>query len=178
MSDRNSQYDVIIVGAGLAGGIVAGRLAEAGRQVLLLERGTALRDDQIPGDHLRNHRLSLYGDNTSDRPEDEPRVWVDGRGNPHIVQPHESAYQHNAFTVGGGARVWGMQAWRFHPDDFPMASRYGVPAGSSLSAWPTKRRCVNFIGAAWISGARFRRSPPLTPGSRWTLTFAIASDCR
>ena len=29
-----------------------------------------------------------------------------------------------------------MQAWRFHPDDFRMATRYGVPAGSSLADWP------------------------------------------
>jgi choline dehydrogenase-like flavoprotein len=39
-------------------------------------------------------------------------------------------------AVGGGSLVWGMQAWRFHPYDFRMASRYGVPRGSSLADWP------------------------------------------
>ena len=42
----------------------------------------------------------------------------------------------NAITVGGGTRVFGAQAWRFHPDDFRMASVYGVPEGSALADWP------------------------------------------
>jgi len=56
-----NDYDVIIVGAGAAGGIVACVLAEAGKRVLLLERGPALSFKEIPRDHLRNQRLSIYG---------------------------------------------------------------------------------------------------------------------
>ncbi len=39
-------------------------------------------------------------------------------------------------AVGSGTLVYGGMAWRFLPDDFRMASRYGVPAGSSLTDWP------------------------------------------
>ena len=39
-------------------------------------------------------------------------------------------------TVGGGTRVYGAQAWRFAPEDFRMASTYGVPDGSGLADWP------------------------------------------
>ena len=46
-------YDVIIVGAGAGGGVAAGVLAEAGKRVLLLERGRNLEFDDIPRDHLR-----------------------------------------------------------------------------------------------------------------------------
>src|SRR5690606_7080516 len=46
------------------------------------------------------------------------------------------AYGNNAACVGSGTLIYGGQAWRFHPDDFRMASRYGVPAGSSLVDWP------------------------------------------
>src|SRR5690606_13362875 len=35
-----------------------------------------------------------------------------------------------------GTRVYGAQAWRFMPQDFRMASIYGVPEGSSLADWP------------------------------------------
>ena len=52
------------------------------------------------------------------------------------LQPHHPAYQNNAIVVGGGTRVFGAQAWRFHPDDFRMASLYGVPEGSALADWP------------------------------------------
>jgi choline dehydrogenase-like flavoprotein len=133
---KDSDYEVIIVGAGPGGGIAAGVLAEAGYRVLLLERGRTLGFEAIAPDHLRNHRLSLYGDNTTCDPGSERRVYVDTAGREHHVHPHESGFNHNAFTTGGGARVWGMQAWRFHPDDFRMASRYGVPPVSSLADWP------------------------------------------
>jgi choline dehydrogenase-like flavoprotein len=32
--------------------------------------------------------------------------------------------------------VYGAQAWRFMPEDFRMATTYGVPGGSSLADWP------------------------------------------
>lgn len=129
-------YDVIIVGAGAAGGIAACVLAEAGKRVLLLERGRNLPFYAIPRDHLRNHRLALYGHNTGPDLEGFPRVFQDPGGQTHVVPPHHYGYQNNAMTVGGGTRVYGAQAWRFMPQDFRMASTYGVPEGSSLSDWP------------------------------------------
>ena len=131
-----TSYDAIIIGTGAAGGIVAGVLAEAGRNVLLLERGPALSFSQIGRDHLRNQRLSIYGHNAGPELEGNPRVFVDASGNERTVRPHEANYHNNAACVGGGTRVYGAQAWRFMPTDFRMASTYGVPAGSSLADWP------------------------------------------
>jgi len=129
-------YDVIVVGAGAAGGIVACVLAEAGKRVLLLERGRQLSYTEVGRDHLRNHRLSLYGHNTGPDLADNPRVFVDPMGAAHLVRPHEDDYHNNAACVGGGTRVYGGMAWRFLPRDFRMASSYGVPRGSSLADWP------------------------------------------
>jgi choline dehydrogenase-like flavoprotein len=129
-------YDAIIVGSGAAGGIVAGVLAEAGRHVLLLERGRNLATHEISRDHLRNHRHSVYGHNTGPDLQGNPRTTEDSRGFVHILQPHEGGYQNNAVAVGGGTRVYGAQAWRFMRDDFRMATRYGVPQSSSLADWP------------------------------------------
>ncbi|MBB3113034.1 choline dehydrogenase-like flavoprotein [Paenibacillus phyllosphaerae] len=132
------QYDAIIVGAGAGGSVAAAVLAESGLRVLVVERGSWLPYSQVGNDHLRNHRFSKYGHNTGPTLEGNPRTILLADGNERITRPHEGDYHNNAMTLGGGTRIYGAQAWRFHPDDFRMASRYGIPEGSSLSDWPIR----------------------------------------
>jgi choline dehydrogenase-like flavoprotein len=87
-------------------------------------------------DHLRNHRLAVYGHNTGPDIDGNPRVAVDPHGVRRVVTPIQAGYHANAAAVGGGTVVYGAQAWRFMPLDFRMASEYGVPEGSGLSDWP------------------------------------------
>lgn len=184
-------YDAIVIGGGAAGGIVAAVLAEAGKHVLLLERGKSLRLDEIPRDHVRNHRLSLYGHNTGPDLDGFPRVWVDDQGREHTCRPHEGAYQNNAMTLGGGTRVYGAQAWRFLPQDFRMASVYGVPEGSSLADWPISyddlapyyERAERQIGVAGdmrgdpYAGSRARDYPmPPLGDSRQTMALRAGAN--
>ncbi len=130
------RYDSIVVGAGAGGGIAACVLAEAGKSVLLLEKGDFITYADEPRDHLRNHRLSTYGHNTGPSLVGNPRVYVDPDGVERVVRPHEGGYSAIASGVGSGTAVYGGMAWRFHPLDFEMASTYGVPPGSSLADWP------------------------------------------
>jgi choline dehydrogenase-like flavoprotein len=150
-----NEYDAIIIGTGAAGGIVACVLAEAGKHVLLLERGTALSFADVGRDHLRNQRLAIYGHNAGPELIGNPRVFVDPQGEPRIVKPYELDYHNNAACVGGGTRVYGAQAWRFNPDDFRMASKYGVPEGSSLADWPITYETLEpfYERAEWELGA-------------------------
>ncbi len=134
LAEARSRYDVVIVGSGAGGGVAARVLAEAGASVLIVERGGWVGRDAPGLDHLRNHRLSLLGDGTS--PDGHPRTRMGSHGDEVIIGPLDAGYHNNAITIGGGSRLFGAQAWRFHPDDFRMASLYGVPEGSALADWP------------------------------------------
>jgi choline dehydrogenase-like flavoprotein len=131
-----SDFDVIVVGGGAGGGVAAWSFARRGKSVLLLERGHSYPMGWTGRDLLRNHRYSAYGHNTGPELAGNPRVFVNRDGIPKVVSPHQGGYQNNAMALGGGTRVYGAQAWRFHPFDFEMATRYGVPEGSSLADWP------------------------------------------
>ncbi len=150
-----TDYDAIIVGAGAGGGVAAGLLAAAGKRVLLLERGRQLSFADVGRDHLRNQRLAQYGFNAG--PDDlagNPRVFVTPEGLETVVSPIEGGYSANAACVGSGTRVYGAQAWRFLPGDFRMASKYGVPAGSSLADWPItyEELAPDYERAEWEMG--------------------------
>ncbi|MFC0329768.1 GMC family oxidoreductase [Paenibacillus sepulcri] len=148
------QYDVIIVGAGAGGSVAAAVLAESGLHVLVVERGSWLRYSEVGSDHLRNHRFSKYGHNTGPGLEGNPRTILLAGGDERITAPFEGDYHNNAMTLGGGTRIYGAQAWRFHPDDFRMASRYGIPDGSSLSDWPIRYEELEpyYMRAEWEVG--------------------------
>ncbi|TCM92695.1 choline dehydrogenase-like flavoprotein [Paenibacillus sp. BK033] len=136
LEQLRDRYDAVVIGAGAGGSVAAAVLAESGMQVLVVERGSWLKYDQVGRDHLRNHRISKYGHNTGPGLEGNPRTFVMADGSERITLPIDGDYHNNAMTVGGGTRVYGAQAWRFHTIDFRMASHYGVPKGSSLADWP------------------------------------------
>lgn len=138
LADAASTYDVVVVGAGAGGGVAARVLADAGATVMLIDRGRFLAHAEVGDDHVSNHALPLYGHNTGpDAADGGARVFAAPGGTAQVIeQPFASRWNNNAMTVGGGTRVYQGIAWRFHPDDFRMATRYGIPQGSSLADWP------------------------------------------
>ena len=48
IGELRDHYEVVVVGSGYGGGIAASRLARAGRDVCLLERGKELRPGEYP----------------------------------------------------------------------------------------------------------------------------------
>jgi choline dehydrogenase-like flavoprotein len=131
--DVAETYDVVVLGAGAGGGVAACVLAEAGANVLLVDRGHELGAGER--DHLRNHRSRVHGLGVAE-PAAEPRVIDQVDGDRVVDRPWEPEWHAGASGVGGGTGVYQGVAWRFLPDDFAMASRYGVPEGSSLADWP------------------------------------------
>lgn len=130
------RYDAIVIGSGAGGGAAAQVLAETGRSVLVVETGGYPTTASLTHDHLRNPRSwSALPAPTDPDPHGRPRIAVMD-GVRRTVLPPDPGWGNNAFTVGGGTRVYGAQAWRFVPRDFTMAGTYGVPSGSSLADWP------------------------------------------
>jgi gluconate 2-dehydrogenase alpha chain len=128
--------DVVIVGAGAAGGILAAELGKAGMKVIGLERGPRLATkDFAPQDELRyfqrqDLRPNLKHDPVTWRPNTDARANVVGQLN-------------NGNQAGGGTVHYGAVSWRFHEDDFRVRThtteRYGasaIPADSSVIDWP------------------------------------------
>jgi choline dehydrogenase-like flavoprotein len=156
-----------------------------------LERGRALSFSDVGRDHLRNQRLAIYGHNAGPELIGNPRVFVDPDGRARLVKPYELDYHNNAACVGGGTRVYGAQAWRFHPDDFRMASKYGVPQGSSLADWPITYETLEpfYERAEWELGVAGdgrviqhqvprRRNYPLPPVPPGPHTVALQHGAR
>jgi gluconate 2-dehydrogenase alpha chain len=128
--------DVVIVGVGAAGGIMAAELGKAGIKVIGLERGPRLKtSDFEPHDELR------YFQRQDLRP-DPKRMPVTWRPNANATaRPIPS--QNNGNQAGGGTVHYGAVSWRFHEDDFRVRSqtieRYGaaaIPEGCSVIDWP------------------------------------------
>ena len=129
------RYDTVVVGAGAGGGAAAEVLAASGRRVLIVELG-GQPGHAAMSDPLRNPRATAGLPGPADpAAAGRPRV-CELPGDVRVVLPPDASYGNNACAVGGGTRAYGAQAWRFGPDDFAMATRYGVPDGSDLADWP------------------------------------------
>jgi len=128
--------DVVVVGAGAAGGIVAEQLALAGFRVVLLERGRRQQFAETGHDELRSQRTTVLGNAFGPEDAHYVRLAESGGGQFRKVLPSEGAYNNVAACVGGGTFSYGAMAWRYLERDFRMKSTYGAPAGSTLADWP------------------------------------------
>ncbi len=128
--------DVVIVGMGAVGGILAAELGKAGMKVIGLERGPRLTTADFSGqDELRYFQRQDLRPNA----KRQPVTWRPNANMPAKPLPILN-YGNQA---GGGTVHYGAVSWRFHEDDFRVRShtieRYGVPAipkDSSLADWP------------------------------------------
>jgi choline dehydrogenase-like flavoprotein len=128
--------NVVIVGSGAGGGVVAKELASAGWSVVLLERGKWYSAADCRKDDLRNQRTSVLGAGFGPDDERNPRVLVDGKGRERVLVASDGGYSNNAACVGGGTFSYGAMAWRYLEKDFRMRSSYGPVEGSTLDDWP------------------------------------------
>jgi choline dehydrogenase len=106
MSKSSTSYDFIVVGAGSAGCVVAGRLGEAGFKTLLLEAGGK---DRNPWIHIPLGYSQLYANKSVNWCyESEPEPYLNNR---QLFQPRGK-------VMGGSGAINGMIYMRGQQEDF------------------------------------------------------------
>ena len=142
MATRLKPVDVVTIGVGWAGSIMATELSKAGLKVVGLERGgdRPQKDFTLPGVHDQlkyDKRLELF--------EDLSRTTLTFRNTPgETARPMR---RHGPFPwgegVGGAGFHWAGWTWRHPPWDFQTRTRtierYGaaaIPADCTIQDWP------------------------------------------
>jgi choline dehydrogenase-like flavoprotein len=169
-------FDVVIVGAGAGGGVVAWALARAGWRVALLEKGRnayptlaapVLQQSTWGNDEVRFRRNYGFHD-----PFIEPRTWLDT----HDGSVKTGSYQPLGVTVGGGTVHYDGDSPRLQRVDFRMGSTYGAVEGADVVDWPigyddlapyydAAERLVGIQGLAGADPFAEPRGPyPMPPG--------------
>lgn len=177
----SSVHDVVVIGSGAGGGPLAARLARAGWKVLLLEKGPFRRREEYPRDEV----TAILRDFFVPAMPDEPHMLL--LAGAQQAQPTQLGWVGN--SVGGGTVRMGGFFYRFHPDDFRMASLHG--GYEALADWPYDYDELEpyYTQAEWdcgISGAGGsnpfdgRRSAPypLPPLDTHPLTTYLEQACR
>ncbi len=134
--DESHEYDVIVVGSGIGGGIVADQLADLGADVLVLEAGSALfvtHTANLP----RQHQLGKF----------DKHLWAlfDEYGVVNYQNSPGSDYQGaQAFNLGGRSVFWGgfiprMTWWEL--ESWPPAvawdlENFAYERAEDLMYWP------------------------------------------
>jgi gluconate 2-dehydrogenase alpha chain len=143
MARKLPSKDVVIIGLGWTGSILAYELAKAGLDVVAIERGP-WRDtatDFPPAyaqDELRYAiRLDLFL-----RPEQETLTFRNNASQTALPMRNFSSFLPGN-GVGGAGVHWNGQTWRFLPTDFRLRShleeRYGkafLPNDMTIEDWP------------------------------------------
>jgi gluconate 2-dehydrogenase alpha chain len=136
---RLPETDVVIVGVGWAGGILAAELTKAGLHVVGLERGQprSIADFQHDIDELR------YAVDYEMMQDTSRETWTLRHDLRERALPIRQLGSFLPGTGVGGAGVhWQGMTWRFEPRDFTIRSstiaRYGaaaIPADSTIQDW-------------------------------------------
>ncbi len=110
-----SEFDAIVMGSGAGGGTLALHLAQAGKNILILERGPFMPQEKLNWD-----TSAVFLDNRYHTKE----TWQDKDGKP--LHPQQ------AYFVGGQTKVYGAALFRMRAEDFGVIQH----KGGISPAWP------------------------------------------
>ncbi|MBN2647171.1 MAG: GMC family oxidoreductase [Thiotrichales bacterium] len=134
MSDAMRDFDVVVIGSGAGGGAVAWRLTQAGKSVLILEKGPWLKEEDFKKDELACCRHSIFTPNLAD---EQHVLEQEQEGEWQATPTSESGWSFwNGNLVGGSSNLMSGFFYRLKPEDFRLLSEFGPIAGANVADWP------------------------------------------
>jgi choline dehydrogenase-like flavoprotein len=150
-------FDAIVVGSGISGGLAAKELTEKGLKVLVLDRGEPLTHGKdYLGEHAPEWKLPFHGKKPRELYEDEypmankvyafseanRQFWMNEKENPYVVDEKDPFMWIRSNVVGGRSLLWGRQTYRWSEMDFRANEKdgHGIP-------WPVTYNDI----APWYS---------------------------
>lgn len=130
-ADGDATADVIVVGSGVAGALIANQLVSEGYSVLILEAGLRIQRAQAV-ENWRNmpfdNRIGSDYQGLYPQAEHAPAPLYFPKNNyVGLSGPSGSSFQQGYLrTLGGTTWHWAASCWRHLPVDFRMKSEYGV----------------------------------------------------
>lgn len=126
-------YDVCVIGSGAGAGPIIYELSKKGLKVCVLEKGDIYNEKDFSKDELVVRR-SIYTPNLKDEyhtiEEKREKEWVK-------FPTYESGWSFwNGNLLGGSSNFMSGYFHRLKPNDFKLASTYGVPKNSNIVDWP------------------------------------------
>lgn len=176
------KFDVVIIGSGFGGSVTACRLAQAGRKLLVLERGR----EWHPKDYPRDINDAWLWD--EDEPE-EQNGWID-------LRMFDQMWVAQGAGVGGGSLIYANVSIDARPDAFddgwpstinadvlaPYYARVGDMLGSRPlpeGQWTERTRLMKEAAEAIGEGGRFKTVDlAVTFDANWNYGLPDAHDPR
>jgi len=144
-----TEFDAIVVGSGMSGGMAAKELCERGLRVLVLERGPEIipeRDysdnlapwqtpnlDRIPQDEIERHYFRQFPGVGYAVKESNKHFWVKDDEHPYEEAEGTRYDWLRGYHTAGRSIMWGRQSYRLGPRDFEENQREGVAVD-----WPVR----------------------------------------
>jgi choline dehydrogenase-like flavoprotein len=126
-----SDHDVLIIGSGASGGMVAHTLTRKGVKCLMLDAGPAV-------DFERHRTLKAVYDlpyrgfgrpgrfpHVTQASEFDANLWADEKQNPYTYDPNDPYYWVRIRLIGGKTLRWGRASWRLSDYEFKCKDHDG-----------------------------------------------------